>query len=55
MPKRSTSSNWLAFTSYITDGLAQATQTDAIYTDLTAAFDKINRDIAVAKLERWGD
>lgn len=29
-------------------------QVDAIYTDLSAAFDKINHEIAVAKLERLG-
>lgn len=29
-------------------------QTDVIYTDLTAAFDKLNHEIAIAKLERLG-
>jgi len=54
MPKRSTATNLLTFTSYVTEGFADRIQTDAIYTDLSAAFDKINHDIAIAKLGKLG-
>lgn len=55
MPKRSTTTNLLSFTSYISDGVsAGLSQTDAIYTDLSAAFDKINHDITVYKLDKLG-
>ena len=52
--KRSTSSNLLSLTSYITDHFEKGVQTDAIYTDLSTAFDKINHEIAIAKLDRLG-
>ncbi|XP_058828267.1 uncharacterized protein LOC131688131 [Topomyia yanbarensis] len=54
IPKRSTSTNLVSYTSYITHALQQRHQVDAIYTDLTAAFDKINHRIAVGKLEQLG-
>ncbi|XP_055633648.1 uncharacterized protein LOC129773992 [Toxorhynchites rutilus septentrionalis] len=53
MPGRSTTTNLLTFTSHIADGITEC-QTDAIYTDLSAAFDKLNHVIAVAKLECMG-
>ena len=52
--KRSTSSNLLSLTSYITDHFEKGVQTDVIYTDLSAAFDKINHEIAIAKLDKLG-
>ena len=54
MPKRSTTSSLLKFTSYVLDGFSDVVITDAIYTDLSAAFDKINHDITVAKLTKLG-
>lgn len=54
MPKRSTTTNLLSFTTFVTDSMSQGLQTDAIYTDLSAAFDKINHAIMIAKLERLG-
>lgn len=54
LPGRSTTTNLLDFTSYILDGMSKGLQTDAIYTDLSAAFDKLDHNIAVAKLERMG-
>lgn len=54
MPKRSTTTNLLSITSFIMDGFSAGSQTDVIYMDLSAAFDRINHDIAVAKLERLG-
>lgn len=54
MPGRSTTSNLLTFTTFLTKGLASRSQTDVIYTDLSAAFDRLNHDIAIAKLEKLG-
>jgi len=54
IPKRSTTSNLLKLTSSIMDGFSSGFQTDVIYMDLSAAFDRINHSIAVAKLERLG-
>lgn len=44
----------MCFTSYVFDSFADRSQTDSIYTDLSAAFDTINHRIAVAKLDRFG-
>lgn len=52
--KRSTATNLVQYTSFIIRELENGRQVDAIYTDLSAAFDKINHKIAVAKLERLG-
>ncbi|XP_055603844.1 uncharacterized protein LOC129752075 [Uranotaenia lowii] len=54
MPKRSTTTNLLTFTSSVQDSFTKGSQTDVIYTDLTAAFDKVNHKIAIAKLDRIG-
>ncbi|XP_055612569.1 uncharacterized protein LOC129759187 [Uranotaenia lowii] len=54
MPKRSTTTNLLTFTSTVQDSFAMGSQTDVIYTDLSAAFDKVNHSIAIAKLDRIG-
>lgn len=54
MPGRSTASNLICLTSYIMDSMVRRNQTDVIYTDLTAAFDMVNHDIAIAKLDRFG-
>ncbi|XP_055522955.1 uncharacterized protein LOC129717137 [Wyeomyia smithii] len=52
LPKRSCATNLICFTGYVIDGFVERAQTDAIYTDLSAAFDKINHRIAIAKLDR---
>ena len=54
MPKRSTATNLLTLTSYVMNSFGDQSQTDVIYTDLSAAFDKLNHEIAVAKLEKLG-
>lgn len=54
IPKRSTATNLLSLTSYVMDSFNNRSQTDVVYTDLSAAFDKINHQIAVAKLDRVG-
>lgn len=50
---RSTASNLLCLTTYVAESMRLRSQTDVLYLDLTAAFDKINHEIAVAKLERF--
>lgn len=54
MVGRSTTTNLLCLTSFITESMVERMQTDVIYTDLSAAFDKLNHSIAIAKLHRLG-
>ena len=54
MPKRSTNTNLVLYTSFIAKSLQKGHQIDAIYTDFSAAFDKINHRIAIAKFARLG-
>lgn len=51
---RSTTTNLLQFTSFCLNSMEQGVQVDTIYTDLKSAFDKVNHDILLAKLERIG-
>lgn len=53
-PKRSTNTNLVTYISKIQRAISDGYQVDAIYTDLSAAFDKINHRIAIAKLRRVG-
>lgn len=54
VPKRSTSTNLVSYTSFITRHMEKGLQVDAIYTDLSAAFDKMDHEIALAKFDRLG-
>lgn len=54
IPKRSTTSNLTCFTSYLIRQIECGHQVDAIYTDLSAAFDKMNHQIALAKFDKLG-
>lgn len=54
MPKRSTVTNLVSFVSFAIREMEKGNQVDVIYTDLSAAFDKMNHQIAVAKLEKLG-
>lgn len=54
MPKRSVNTNLLEFTSFCIDNIAEGRQVDAIYTDLKAAFDRIDHDIALQKFSKLG-
>ena len=54
MEKRSTSTNLVSYTTFVTQAMQDRHQVDAIYTDFSAAFDKINHNIAIAKLGRLG-
>lgn len=53
-PGRSTNSNLVEFTSHCLRNMEGGGQVDAVYTDLKAAFDSINHQILLAKLERLG-
>lgn len=54
LPKRSTTTNLTCFVSYAIREIERGHQVDAIYTDLSAAFDKMNHQIAVAKYDLLG-
>lgn len=54
MPKRSTTTNLTTFTSFLARSIERGCQIDAIYMDLSAAFDKMNHEIALAKYDKLG-
>ncbi|XP_062539277.1 uncharacterized protein LOC134207586 [Armigeres subalbatus] len=53
VPKRSTT-NLSSYTSFIIREMEKGQQVDAIYTDLSAAFDKMNHEITIAKFDKLG-
>lgn len=53
-PNRSTSTNLINFVQYVSDALDQRRQIDAVYTDFSKAFDKIDHDILLLKLSKFG-
>ncbi|XP_055589490.1 uncharacterized protein LOC129741736 [Uranotaenia lowii] len=53
-PKRSVTTNLTVFTSYCISQMDGGKQIDAIYTDISAAFDSVNHDILLKKLQRLG-
>ena len=53
-PGRSTTTNLAQFTSHCIRNMETGVQTDAIYTDLKAAFDRVDHSILLAKIERLG-
>lgn len=54
MPGRSVTTNMLQFTSKCITSMEKKAQIDVIYTDLKAAFDKIDHKILLCKLTRLG-
>lgn len=52
--KRSTTTNLVSFTQYITNALESGDQVDVIYTDFSKCFDKINHKLLLAKLKAIG-
>jgi hypothetical protein len=51
---KSTCTNLLEFTQYISNGLDNGEQIDVIYTDLSKAFDVVNHGLLLQKLSRFG-
>lgn len=51
---KSTMSNLLEFTHYVSQAFEHHSQVDVIYTDLTKAFDRVNHAILISKLELYG-
>lgn len=54
IPKRSVTTNLLEFTSTCIGHLENKAQVDVIYTDLKAAFDRIDHNVLLRKLSRLG-
>lgn len=53
-PGRSTATNLVQFTSSCLKSMEKEGQVDAVYTDLKSAFDRVNHQILLAKLDRLG-
>lgn len=53
-PKRSVNTNLVEYSSICIRSMDAGLQVDAIYTDFKAAFDRVNHEILVNKLERLG-
>ena len=54
MKRRSTMTNLLEFSSKVLNGFASNEQTDVIYTDFSKAFDTVNHNLLLLKLEKMG-
>ena len=53
-PKRSVSTNLVQFTSFCMRKIDSGSQVDAVYTDLKSAFDRVDHNILLLKLDKLG-
>lgn len=51
---KSTLTNLLTYQNYISDAMSSKCQVDSIYTDLSKAFDKVNHELLLNKLHKFG-
>lgn len=51
---RSTTTNLLLFVDYVLNGMGHCGQVDALYTDFSKAFDKVNHQLLIQKLQLLG-
>lgn len=51
---RSTTTNLMLFTSYLLCNMEKGHQIDAVYTDFSKAFDRVNHSILISKLRKLG-
>ena len=54
MPGRSTTSNLAVFTNFVLNEMENGGQVDVVYTDFEKAFDRVDHDILLRKLEMLG-
>ena len=54
LPGRSTVTNLLCFSSFVTKSLDAGEQVDVIYMDFEKAFDKVNHEVLIHKLKSFG-
>lgn len=54
IPGRSTTTNLFVVTQFISDQLDNSSQVDVIYTDFSRAFDRLNHNMLLNKLHRFG-
>lgn len=54
MPKRSTTTNLMEFTDFLSESIIGGGQVDTIYSDFSKAFDKVNHHLLLVKLRAFG-
>lgn len=54
MKKRSTLTNLLSFYEYCSPYLAEGNQVDTVYIDMEKAFDKVNHNVILKRLDSFG-
>ena len=54
VPNKSTTTNLLELSAYITDSFISKSQVDCIYTDFSKAFDKLAHSVILLKLKKTG-
>ena len=52
VPNKSTTSNLLEFTTFLSGSIAKGGQVDTLYTDFSKAFDRVSHSVLVSKLHK---